>query len=94
MPLFEYECEKCGAQFEELVALEAPAPVCPECSSSATRKLISATTIHFEAASPLDRKPDAKVQQNVQKAMKRKAVAAAACPGKAGGGCSGCGGAR
>ncbi|GAB6175717.1 hypothetical protein JCM16814_06080 [Desulfobaculum senezii] len=90
MPLYEFECEKCGAQFEDLVASDAAAPPCPECSSGATRKLLSATSLHIEAASPLDRKPDAKVQHNVQKAMKRRAVAAAACPGKASGGCSGC----
>lgn len=43
MPMYEYVCEDCGAEFEELVSSNAPtAPRCPTCASSRTRKLISA----------------------------------------------------
>jgi putative FmdB family regulatory protein len=41
MPIYEFECEECGGRFEELVAVDADAPACPECGSAATRRLIS-----------------------------------------------------
>jgi putative FmdB family regulatory protein len=33
VPIYEFECRKCGARFEELVAVGATAP-CPQCKSS------------------------------------------------------------
>jgi putative FmdB family regulatory protein len=44
MPIYEFECEKCGARFEELVAVGAAAAACPECGSSITRRLLSAVS--------------------------------------------------
>lgn len=41
MPIYEFECEECGARFEELVAAAAPPPACPECGSTRTGRLIS-----------------------------------------------------
>lgn len=41
MPLYEYTCEKCGHDFEELVSGSAEVQ-CPACGSHATHKLISA----------------------------------------------------
>jgi putative FmdB family regulatory protein len=41
MPIYEFECEECGARFEELVAAAAAAPACPECGSERTRRLLS-----------------------------------------------------
>lgn len=42
MPLFEYRCESCGSQFEELRAHNATDPVkCPHCGSKDVRKLVS-----------------------------------------------------
>jgi putative FmdB family regulatory protein len=41
MPIFEFECEKCGCRFEELVSREAPAPPCPSCGSKRVRRLLS-----------------------------------------------------
>ena len=32
MPIYEFECAKCGARFEELVSAGAKAP-CPQCKS-------------------------------------------------------------
>lgn len=40
MPIYEYSCDKCGHEFEELVFDDA-APVCPHCGSHETRKLMS-----------------------------------------------------
>jgi putative FmdB family regulatory protein len=41
MPIYEFECEKCGASFEELVPAGTEAIPCPECGSGRTRRLIS-----------------------------------------------------
>ena len=41
MPLFEYECRKCGHQFEALV-VGSRKPVCPKCKSEDLEKRVSA----------------------------------------------------
>lgn len=42
MPMYEYQCNSCGEQFEELVSLSSKEePPCPKCSSGDTRKLVS-----------------------------------------------------
>jgi putative FmdB family regulatory protein len=41
VPIYEFECEECGARFEELVAADAPPPACPACGSEQTRRLLS-----------------------------------------------------
>jgi len=43
MPLFEFECKKCGDRFEKLVMLsDESSPICPKCKSNKVDKLISA----------------------------------------------------
>jgi putative FmdB family regulatory protein len=44
VPIYEFECEGCGAVFEELVAASATAVPCPECGSGRTRRLMSAVS--------------------------------------------------
>ena len=41
MPIYEFECEECGAAFEELVAAGAEGVPCPACGSRRTRRLLS-----------------------------------------------------
>jgi putative FmdB family regulatory protein len=41
MPIYEFECEGCGAVFEELVAADVAAVACPECGAERTRRLMS-----------------------------------------------------
>lgn len=40
MPIYEFECEECGARFEELVASGGVA-TCAACGSERTRRLYS-----------------------------------------------------
>ncbi len=40
MPIFEYRCEACGKEFEELVFGNQDVP-CPACGSTQTGKLMS-----------------------------------------------------
>ena len=44
MPIYEFECEECGACFEELVAAGAHAMPCAECGSTRTRRLMSSVS--------------------------------------------------
>lgn len=42
MPIYEYQCADCGAVFEVMQRISAPAPEkCPECSGINLKKLIS-----------------------------------------------------
>jgi len=42
MPMYEYACDACGAEFEELGNLrDETCPPCPACASAATRRLVS-----------------------------------------------------
>jgi putative FmdB family regulatory protein len=42
MPLYEYKCNECGHEFEELVSFaEADAVVCENCGSKKTERLAS-----------------------------------------------------
>lgn len=42
MPLYEYECQKCGRRFESLVSAGREKDVvCVECGASDVRKMIS-----------------------------------------------------
>ncbi|HEX6752242.1 MAG TPA: zinc ribbon domain-containing protein [Solirubrobacterales bacterium] len=41
MPVYEFECERCGDRFEELAPSDAQSLPCPACGSGRTRRLLS-----------------------------------------------------
>ena len=42
MPIYEFQCSRCGKEFEKLVfASENETPECPDCKSKDTKKLVS-----------------------------------------------------
>jgi len=41
VPIYEFECARCGNRFEELVDVEAEAPPCPSCGTIHARRLLS-----------------------------------------------------
>ena len=46
MPIFEYQCESCGADVEKLVFPSEKEPVtCPKCNADSLKKKMSAATI-------------------------------------------------
>ena len=48
MPIYEYECEKCGHRFEQIQKFsDAPLEVCPKCGS-AVHKMQSAPAFQFK----------------------------------------------
>lgn len=76
MPIFEYNCTKCGAVFEELVFGKNPAaPTCPKCGSNQTERLVSRPARHCCAG----------------EGGTYSAGAGGGCSGCAGGNCAGCG---
>ena len=48
MPIFDYECRKCGEQFELLV-LKTTVAACPSCQSQELEQLISGFAVSSEA---------------------------------------------
>ncbi len=41
MPIYEFECERCGERFEELVAAGSADVACPSCGATEARRLLS-----------------------------------------------------
>ncbi|HEV2727401.1 MAG TPA: FmdB family zinc ribbon protein [Solirubrobacterales bacterium] len=67
MPIYEFECEECGARFEELVAAGG-ASACSACGSERTRRL-------YSEVSPPGRQPrGAKVRADESRRGDREAA--------------------
>jgi putative FmdB family regulatory protein len=50
MPLYEYECEKCGHRFEVIQKFsDAPIETCPKCGSK-VHKMMSSPAIQFKGS--------------------------------------------
>ena len=49
MPVFEFECEACGREYEELVLRADEVIQCPCCGSDRARKLMSSFAVGGEA---------------------------------------------
>ena len=45
MPIYEYRCEACGAEFEALV-LGKTVPRCPSCEGQDLERVLSLPTVH------------------------------------------------
>jgi len=70
MPIYEFECEKCGARFEELVAAGGEEVACPRCGEMRTRRLLS-------TVSPPGRQPrGARVRAEESRRREREAARA------------------
>jgi putative FmdB family regulatory protein len=49
MPIYEYQCKKCGFKFEELVGINEKSPtVCPSCGERKLQRLISQTNFQLK----------------------------------------------
>jgi putative FmdB family regulatory protein len=67
MPIYDFECEKCGTRFEELVAV-GQTPVCPSCGAEDARRT-------FSSLSPPGRQPrGAAVRSNESQRRDREAA--------------------
>jgi putative FmdB family regulatory protein len=51
MPIYEYQCSKCGFQTEVLQKIsDAPLKKCPECGKSAMQKMVSAPSFRLKGS--------------------------------------------
>jgi len=50
MPIYEFYCDHCEVQFEELVR-NGDRPLCPECSTNDVRRLLSSFAVHSSSPS-------------------------------------------
>ncbi len=51
MPIYEYQCEACGHDFETLQKIsEAPLTRCPQCGKESLKKLISASAFRLKGS--------------------------------------------
>ena len=49
MPIYEYQCEKCGRQLEALQKIsDSPLVNCPACQEAGLRKLVSAASFRLK----------------------------------------------
>ena len=48
MPIYEYECVKCGHRFEYLVLPSSPEAECPRCQKRDLKRLISLCAVSSE----------------------------------------------
>jgi putative FmdB family regulatory protein len=47
MPIYEFRCEECGTEFEELVKTGSTPAACPSCGSERVRRVYSAQFAPF-----------------------------------------------
>lgn len=51
MPIYEYECAKCGHQLEVMQKMtDAPLTKCPKCKANKLSKLFSQTAVQFKGS--------------------------------------------
>jgi putative FmdB family regulatory protein len=51
MPLYEYQCDACGAQFELIRKFsDPPLTICPTCGAEKVRKLVSSPAFQFKGS--------------------------------------------
>ncbi len=47
MPIYEYVCKACAAEFEKIIGFSDPAPSCPACEGAVEKK-ISLSAFHLK----------------------------------------------
>lgn len=78
MPIYEYSCDACAHEFEELVFGDENPP-CPACGSDKTTRLLSCACLHMPAPS------------RAGQTVTYPKPARGGCGGCSGGNCASCG---
>ncbi len=83
MPIYEYQCEKCGYHLEKIQKMsDDPLKDCPECDEPALRKLVSAAAFKLKGTGWYEtdfkdnskKKPDDKTADKTKDTNKKDAV--------------------
>ena len=69
MPMFDFECTKCGHTFEDMIPMDQAPPVCPECGA-ATEKVLS---VGMSKVKKLSKKAEWYLNKDNQKRLREKA---------------------
>jgi len=49
MPIYEYQCNKCGHKFERMLSVNATNPGCPACGATkGVKRELSSFSAHFK----------------------------------------------
>jgi putative FmdB family regulatory protein len=73
MPIYEYECKKCGHQFEIMQKMsDAPKTDCPACGEPALTKLISAAAFRLKGGGWYETDFKSKKQKNLDGGAENK----------------------
>lgn len=83
MPIYEFVCEKCKEEFEELV-LKDEEVKCPKCGAKEVSKLMSAC--RFKTGGPIVLN-----SSNSSASSRSGGFSSSGCAGCSGGNCSSCG---
>jgi putative FmdB family regulatory protein len=67
MPIYEYECGKCGEQFEHLVLPSSAPPSCPSCQSRNLKQMLSMFAVSSKAIREANLKSAKKQGYKIQK---------------------------
>ncbi len=67
MPIYEYECRKCGHHFEYLILPSSPTAQCPKCKTEKLNKLVSLCAVSSEATQQSNLKAARKVATKINK---------------------------
>ncbi len=79
MPIFEYYCQRCHQEFEEIVFGDE-LPTCPDCGAQKCQKLVSRPCRHHQGGSA----------DFSDGSMAPSAASASKCSGCSGGNCATC----
>lgn len=88
MPIYEYQCESCGYEFEKMMKVRADPPPCPECGGEVKKQVSAAGFIlkgggwykdHYGLKSGgSDKKSDSGSSKSESASTKAKAISKAA----------------
>lgn len=77
MPIYEYQCDSCGANFDALQKLsDAPLNECRQCGAANVRKLLSAPAFRLKGGGWYETDFKSKNQRNIAKSDSAKSDAA------------------
>ncbi len=88
VPIYEFECEDCGAEFEEILPAESASAICRECGSRRTTRRYSPQAATFKlvkspGAARVQEARNANLRGETKANFKRRRRAARDAKGKA-----------
>jgi len=87
MPIYEYRCDACGHEFEQIQKIsEDSLQECPDCGETALKKLVSAAGFRLKGGGWYETDFKKGNKKNLHDSARGKAKASAPAQSKSGGG--------